>query len=49
MMKATILIPAYQPNVHMLSLVRLLSGLGAEHILIVDDGSRKVRCHRDPS
>ena len=39
MMKATILIPAYQPNVHMLSLVRLLSGLGAEHILIVDDGS----------
>ena len=39
MTKATILIPAYQPNVHMLSLVRLLSGLGAEHILIIDDGS----------
>ena len=35
----TILIPAYQPNVHLISLVHVLSHLDFRHILIVDDGS----------
>ena len=37
--KTTILIPAYQPGVHMVSLVHILSRTGFEHILIVNDGS----------
>lgn len=39
MAETTILIPAYQPDKHMVDLVKELAGLGMSHILIVDDGS----------
>jgi len=38
-MHSTILIPAYQPNEHMVTLVKQLSALGFHHIIIVNDGS----------
>jgi len=41
--KTTILIPAYQPGIHMVSLVHILSRMGFGHILIVNDGSDDSR------
>ena len=39
MLKTTILIPAYQPNENMVTIVKQLSEIGYTHILIVNDGS----------
>jgi glycosyltransferase involved in cell wall biosynthesis len=39
MLKTTILIPAYQPNENMVTIVKQLSEMGYTHILIVNDGS----------